>query len=89
MVILLAFPGLFRHLEFSWFRGCNASKAKLPDRVQYSHNETHPREQFPKVKEIMFERLLQFAQRLSWELPLASAMSRYVTFVLSIGNDKS
>jgi hypothetical protein len=31
----------------------------------------------------MFERLLQFTQRLSRQLNLASAMSRYVTFVLS------
>jgi hypothetical protein len=61
----------------------------LPGAVQYSHNEAHPREQFPKVKEIMFEQLLQFTQRLSWELHLASAMSRYVTFVFPIGNDKS
>jgi hypothetical protein len=83
MFILLAFPGSFRHLEFSQFRVCNASKSKLSGTVQYSHNEAHPREQFPKVKDIMFERLLQFTQRLSWELNLASAMSRYVTFVLS------
>jgi len=33
----------------------------------------------------MFEQLLQFTQRLSWELHLASAMSRYVTFVFPIG----
>jgi hypothetical protein len=88
MFILLAFPGLFRHLEFSRFRVRNASKSKLSGTVQYSHNEAHLREQFPKVKDIMFERLLQFTQRLSWESNLASAMSRYVTFVFPIGNDK-
>jgi hypothetical protein len=83
MFILLAFPGSFRHLEFSWFRVRNASKSKLSGTDQYSHNEAYPREQIPKVKDIMFERLLQFTQRLSRQLNLASAMSRYVTFVLS------
>jgi hypothetical protein len=87
MFILLAFPGSFRHLEFSWFRVRNASKSKLSGTVQYSYNEAHPREQFPKVKHIMFERLLQFTQRLSSELNLPSAMSRYVTFVFPIGNE--
>jgi hypothetical protein len=36
----------------------------------------------------MFEQLLQFTQRLSWELNLASAMPRYVTFGFPIGSDK-
>jgi hypothetical protein len=61
----------------------------LPGTIQHSHNEAHPRKPFAKVKEIMFEQLLLFTQRLSWELHLASAMSRYVTFVFPSGPDKS
>jgi hypothetical protein len=35
--------------------GFNARKPELPGTVQYSHSGAHPQEQFPKVKEVMFE----------------------------------